>query len=227
MSRLWSERPFEMRRGFTLIETLVVIALIATLAAMLFPVFAQVKRPAKGTACIGNLRQIGMAINLYGLDADERYPLATDPVDANSRCAHREALRLPQLHAILAPYVKSAELWHCPLDTGVPDVHGRYEEAVECDLPGIASIFGAYGSSYVYRSDLALANVSQPASLFDPYHGREEHGPAEVPLVVDAYGAWHGEKEEGGRRYNAVMADGHVQRRTQSQIAIAEDWTPD
>ena len=215
-----------MTRAFTLIETLVVIALIATLAAMLFPVFAQAKRPAKGTVCIGNLRQIGMAINLYGLDADERYPLATDPVEANTQCEGRSRSSALQIHILLRPYNKSPELWHCPLDAGVPDVHGRYEEAVECDLPGVASIFGAYGSSYVYRSDLALADVAQPASLFDPYNRNEEHGPAEVPLVYDAYGAWHGEKAEGGRRYNAVMADGHVVRRTQSQIAIAESWTP-
>ena len=172
-----------------------------------------------------------MAINLYGLDADERYPLATDPVEANTQlrptATPRVQARCSFTRFFFAPYVTSQpELWHCPLDAGVPDVHGRYEEAVECDLPGVASIFGAYGSSYVYRSDLALADVAQPASLFDPYNRNEEHGPAEVPLVYDAYGAWHGEKAEGGRRYNAVMADGHVVRRTQSQIAIAESWTP-
>ena len=215
-----------MKHGFSLVEMLVAIALVATLAAMLFPVFAQAKRPAKGVTCLGNLRQIGMAVNLYGLDADERYPLATDPVDANSRCDQRAPLRLPQLHVLLGPYTKSPDLWRCPLDTGVPNVGKSYIEAVECDLPDVPSIFGAYGSSYVYRSDLALAEVAQPASLFALYNRNEEHGPAEVPLVYDAYGVWHGEPEEGGRRYNAVMADGHVIRRTQSQIAIAESWLP-
>ncbi len=213
-------------RAFTLVECLMVIALIATLAAMLFPVLAQAKRPVKGTVCLSNLRQIGLAMDLYGLDADGRYPLATDAVDANSRCKFREPLRLPQIQVLLAPYAKSSEIWHCPLDGGVPDVHGRYQDAVECDLPGVASVFGLYGSSYVYRSDLALAGVAQPASLFDPYNGGSEHGPAEVPLVNDAHGAWHGERNEGGYRYNAVMADGHVVRQTQAQIAIAESWTP-
>src|SRR5579885_226774 len=63
-----------MKRGFTLIELLVVIAIIAILAAILFPVFAAAKNAAKKTACLSNLRQIGMASQLYMQDYDYVYP---------------------------------------------------------------------------------------------------------------------------------------------------------
>jgi prepilin-type N-terminal cleavage/methylation domain-containing protein len=65
-----------MKKAFTLIELLVVIAIIAILAAILFPVFAQAKAAAKGTANLSNLKQIGLAIIQYQNDYDDSYPLA-------------------------------------------------------------------------------------------------------------------------------------------------------
>src|SRR5579884_1987255 len=63
-----------MRRAFTLIELLVVIAIIAILAAILFPVFAQAKEAAKKTTCASNLKQWGLAFNMYATDNDDRLP---------------------------------------------------------------------------------------------------------------------------------------------------------
>ncbi len=53
------------QRGFTLIELLVVIAIILILAAILFPVFAKVRGKALQTACANNLKQLGVASELY------------------------------------------------------------------------------------------------------------------------------------------------------------------
>jgi prepilin-type N-terminal cleavage/methylation domain-containing protein len=61
------------RNGFTLIELLVVIAIIAILAAILFPVFAQARAKARQTQCLNNMRQIGMAVQMYLNDNDEGY----------------------------------------------------------------------------------------------------------------------------------------------------------
>jgi len=58
-------------RAFTLIELLVVIAIIAILAAILFPVFAQAKAAAKSVAGLSNLKQLGLAQQMYYNDNDD------------------------------------------------------------------------------------------------------------------------------------------------------------
>ena len=69
--------------GFTLIELLVVGAIASILAALLFPVFAQVREKARQATCICNLKQLAAGMQLYSDDYDERFPpvLAGDRFD--------------------------------------------------------------------------------------------------------------------------------------------------
>lgn len=61
-------------RGFTLIELLVVVAIVAILAALLLPALASAKERSKGSVCLSNLRQIGLAIRAYADDSSGDIP---------------------------------------------------------------------------------------------------------------------------------------------------------
>jgi prepilin-type N-terminal cleavage/methylation domain-containing protein/prepilin-type processing-associated H-X9-DG protein len=100
-----------MRRAFTLIELLVVIAIIAILAAILFPVFAQAKAAAKKTQDLSNFKQIGLALQMYASDNDDR----TVDIDHEAEYLWFEPLY---------PYVKNRGIFRTPAYSaaaGAPD----------------------------------------------------------------------------------------------------------
>jgi len=63
-----------LKNGFTLIELLVVVAIIAVLAAMLLPALSKSREMARRAVCMGNLKQIYMAMEMYAEDKGDFYP---------------------------------------------------------------------------------------------------------------------------------------------------------
>ncbi len=94
-----------VKSGFTLVELLVVLAVIVLLAAMLFPVFAQVRARARQATCASHLHQIARAGLLYLQDNDERFPSCylsdTPPYAIDPRTS-------------LQPYLKNWGVLYCP-----------------------------------------------------------------------------------------------------------------
>src|SRR5438552_3463592 len=124
-----------MRRAFTMIEVLVVIAIIAILAAVLFPTFAGAKRSAKNTSCISNLNQIGNATIMYMADYDELFPNAVDAADKlapqiwNSHPDWQARIpSMPLLVDVLQSYCKNRDLFRCPGDTGTMVLDNHFPE---------------------------------------------------------------------------------------------------
>lgn len=72
------ERQWHVHAGFSLIELLVCMAVIAVLAALLFPALSQARKRAVGMLCVNNLKQLGVVSSTYILDSNDFLPLVWD-----------------------------------------------------------------------------------------------------------------------------------------------------
>ncbi|HXW52004.1 MAG TPA: prepilin-type N-terminal cleavage/methylation domain-containing protein [Candidatus Acidoferrales bacterium] len=70
-------------RGFTLIELIIVVAIISILAAILIPNFLHARAEATSAACEGNLKQLATALEEYAVDNSGQYPPSSGPVNVN------------------------------------------------------------------------------------------------------------------------------------------------
>ncbi len=190
-------------RGFTLVELLVVMALVALLAGLLLPGLSRAKTKAMNAACLSNLRQLGMATRVYADNNQERLPsaeiLPTQPIDPQNP--------LPRICDLLAAYVgrtagtntNSATVFRCPADK--------------------ADRFAAEGSSYEWNAELNGHRIDETRtdSAFLLLRQGDLSGgvtnfvltlpPGTTPLLLD-YDGFHPRPSKPGK--NVVFMDGHV-----------------
>jgi prepilin-type N-terminal cleavage/methylation domain-containing protein/prepilin-type processing-associated H-X9-DG protein len=110
--------------GFTLIEILVVIAIIGVLAALLFPVAMRARELSRRTTCLSNLRQIGLAFQMYLADWEGCFPNNGDPYLWMGRkwrwlmdpYLGETLSRDPQHPDDPLRSARTAEILHCPSD---------------------------------------------------------------------------------------------------------------
>ena len=208
-------------QGFTLIEILVVLAVVSALAAILFPVFSTVRENARRTSCLSNLRQLGLAIHAYAQDNDDRLPYGVDICDKdgnvwNGTPFERRVKHMPMLPDLLLPYTTSQALWRCPSDSG-------QNTCAPSNFPLAPSFrdFDARGMSYIYHTELTLRSLPLSSlTLYDAAPPHASHGPSEILLLSDATGEWHGGGLFSQPRYNTLMADGHMQTMDQDKANL-------
>ena len=177
-------------RGFTLIELLVVIAIIAILAAILFPVFQKVRENARRTACLSNLKQIGLGIVQYNQDFDEREPNSVSQYGDGSGWAWS-----------VYPYIKSVGVFQCPDDSN----HGSRASSYAYNsnfsqnpyLNGGTNPCGGPGSC----NGNSLADFSAPAKtvmLFEVANSANYDITNTTGLTTPASGAFNADNAPGG-----------------------------
>jgi len=203
------------RVGFTLVELLVVIAIIAVLASLLMPALRKAQEASRSIACVNQLRQIGIAAQMYFTDNNEWImPGCEDPTSANftaQTCGIAGLGERKGLGFLYQQYMNDWRLYYCP-NYSVYDRDWRYLR----DSAGVVSEWAAFPagtpkSTYYYRCGLMKRDdlAGSPRGGFSMRSGdNARFGRA---MAADQVGlSWPGPASPHGTTLNAIFFAGHA-----------------
>lgn len=190
------------RRAFTLVELLIVLAIVAILSSILLPVFVSAKAGARQVVCITNHNQVSKAHILYSADYDDRLVLAGYYFNVGEEPVYDR--KWPQL---VAPYTRSMALFICPEDRSErPTVDSTFDpDLVFNDAD--SRYYGFAERSNLGYNSMYLAPtvfVNQTKAVGQSRIGSEILSPSQTVMLVDSIWDVQGSSPVGGGIYVVV-----------------------